>query len=235
MTAGARALTAVVGMLTCVMVACVPRVAHAQAHMDAAPGRIELGVGWMRIGRIAVGSGDATETTSAGGSLSLFSTSTELGAGNGVEGRVGVALTRAFACEASGSYAAPRLRTQISGDYESDAAFTATETVHQLTAGGALLWYVRPPQVRARTIAAFLAAGGGYRREVHQGAALADTGHFLDVGGGLKVLLRLREQALVKGVGLRIDARVQARTGGIVFDGASRLSPTLGVSLFGRF
>jgi hypothetical protein len=230
MTRGGRVLAVAVGMVTC-----LPLLARAQRQTDAGPGRVELGIGWTRIGRAAVGGGDATETTSSGATLSLFSTSTERAAASGVEGRVGVALTRRFECEGTGTYAAPQWRTRITGDYENAASVTAAETVHRFTVGGAILWYVRHPRIGPPLLTPFLTAGGGYWRELHAGAVLADTGRFYDVGGGLKVLLRSREEALVKGVGVRIDARVQARTGGIAFDGASRLSPTLGVSLFGRF
>jgi hypothetical protein len=230
MTLLVRVLTLALGL-----VAAAPLAVLAQPPTGPEPGRVELGIGWMWIGREAVGSGDATETTSSGGALSLFSTSTELAAASGFEGRAGIKLTRALELEASGTYAAPRLRTEISGDYENAAPVTATEPVRQFTAGGGLLWYVRHHQARPASVAPFLIAGGGYLRALHEGSALVETGRFYEVGGGVKLLFRSRERTFLKGAGLRIDARAMMRKGGIAFDGRSHVSPALGAALYARF
>ena len=170
-----------------------PLAVLAQPATGPEPGRVELGIGRTWIGRETVGSGDATETTSSGGALSLFSTSTELAAGSGFEGRVGIKLTRAFELEASGAYAVLHLRTQISGDFENAVSVTATETVQQFTVGGGLLWYVRHHQAQPARVAPFLMAGGGYLRELHEGSVLVETGRFYAVGGGVKFLFGWRE------------------------------------------
>lgn len=226
----ARVLTVALGL-----VACAPLAVLAQPPAGPEPGRVELGIGRMWIGREIVGSGDATETTSSGGALPLFSASTELAAGSGFEGRVGIKLTRAFELEASGTYAVPQLRTQISGDYENAVSVTATETVQQFTVGGGLLWYVRHRQAQPASVAPFLMAGGGYLRELHEGSVLVETGRFYDVGGGVKFLFGWQEGTILKGVGLRIDARAMTRTGGIAFDSRSHVSPELGAALYLRF
>ena len=230
MTRLARVLAVALGL-----VACAPSAVRAQPPTDPAPGRVELGIGWVWIGGEAVGSGDATETTSSGGALSLFRTSTELAAGSGVEARVGITLARAFELEASGTYAVPRLRTAISGDYENAVPVTASEPVQQFTAGVGLLWYVRHDQARPASVAPFLVAGGGYLRELHEGSVLVETGRFYRVGGGVKFLFRWRERTFLKGVGLRIDARAMMRTGGVAFDDRFHVSPDLGAALYVRF
>jgi len=225
-----RVLTVALGL-----VVCAPLAVLAQPPAGPEPGRVELGIGWMWIGRETVGRGDATETTSSGGALSLFSTSTERVAGSGVEGHVGIKVTHAFELEASGTYAVPQLRTQISGDYENAVPVTAIETVQQFTVGGGLLWYVRHHQAQPASVAPFLMAGGGYLRELHEGSVLVETGRFYEAGGGVKFLFRWRERTFLKGVGLRIDARALTRTGGIAFDSRSHVAPELGAALYLRF
>ena len=207
----------------------------AQPAAGPEPGRVEVGIGRTWIGRETIGSGVATETTSSGGALPLFSTSTELAPGSGSEVRLGLRLTRAFELEASGAYALLHLRTQTSGDYENAVSLTAAETVQQFTAGGGLLWYPRHHEARPATVAPFLMAGGGYLRELHEGSVLIETGRFYEIGGGVKWLFGRWEGTFVKGVGLRLDARALTRTGGIAFDSRSHVSPELGAALFVRF
>ena len=230
MTRLARVLAVALGLA-----ACAPLAVSAQPPTGPEPGRVELGIGRMWIGPETVGSGDATETTSSGGALSLFSTSTKLAAGSGFEGRAGIALTHAFELEASGTYAVSHLRTRISGDFENAVPVTATETVQQFTVGGGMLWYVRHRQARPATVAPFLMAGGGYLRELHEGSVLIETGRFYEVGGGVKFLFGWQEGTRLKGVGLRIDAKAMTRTGGIAFDSRFRVSPKLGAALYVRF
>lgn len=217
------------------LVACAPLAVRAQPPTGSGPGRVEVGVGWMWMGRETIAGGDATETTSSGGSLALFRTSTQLAAGNGLVGCVGIKLTPTFELEASGTYATPPLRSEISGDFESAAPVTAIETVHHFTVGAGLLWYVRRHQAYPARVAPFLMAGGGYLREVHEGMVLVETGRFYEAGGGVKFLFARREARFLKGVGLRIDARALARRGGAAFDGRSHVSPKLGAAVFVRF
>jgi len=217
------------------LVACAPLAALAQPSQRPEPGRVEVGFGWTWTGRAAIGTGDAPEATSSGGALSLFRTSTEVAAARGVEGRVGFRLTSALALEASGGYAVASLRTEISGDYESSPPVTATESVRQFTVGGSLLWHLRHSRGRPAGVEPFLSAGGGYLRELHEGSVLVDTGRFYQVGGGVKVLVVSQQRAWLKGIGLRLDARARARTGGVVFDDRFRVSPSVSAAVYARF
>ena len=178
------------------LVACVPCAVAAQPPTALEPGRIELGFGTRWTARAAVGSSAATETTSSGGALSLFDTSTERSAAAGFEARIGVRLRRTFEVEAFGTYAVPSLRTEISGDFENAASVTASETVQQFMIGGSVLRYLRHNRARPLRVAPFLLAGGGYLRDLHEGAVLAETGHFYVVGGGVKVPIRRQEGAI---------------------------------------
>jgi hypothetical protein len=207
---------------------------RAQSADAVEPGRIELAIGPLWVGRQALGSGDANETTATGGTLALFSTSTELSSAIGVEARVGVRLSRAFEAEALGTYAAPQIRTQISNDFEGAAPVTATEIIRQFTVGGGVVWYVRPARSPSR-LAPFATAGAGYLRQLHESGTLVETGRFYQFGGGVKYLFVSRPGSRLKGIGARIDVRALVRQQGVAFDTGPHLSPAVGASLFARF
>jgi hypothetical protein len=208
--------------------------AWAQSAEAAEPGRFELAIGPLWVGRQALGSSDANETTGAGGHLALFSSSTELASVSGLEGRVGVKLSRAFEAEVSGSYARPQLRAQIGSDFESAAPVTATEVIQQFTIGGGVVWYVRRARSASR-LAPFATAGAGYLRQLHESATLVETGRFYQFGGGAKYLFVSRPGSHVKGIGARIDVRALVRQQGVAFDAGRHISPAVGASLFARF
>ena len=133
--------------------------AFAQAA-DPPQARFEMAFGALWIGHQPLGASSANETTSTGGSAPLFSTSSDLASAAGIDGRVSVRVTRSLAAEVEASYLKPQLRIAISGDSESAAAITATETVEQVTVGAGVLWYL-PHRGRAPRFAPFAMAGGG--------------------------------------------------------------------------
>ena len=199
---------------------------------DPPAGRVEAGIGLIWIGRQPLGARTATEATAAGGTLALFNSSSEVAAAAGFEGRLGVRLTRSLVAEAGASYLKPQLRIAISGDSESAAAVTATETMQQFTIGGGVLWYLPG---RSRRFAPFAMAGGGYLRQLHEQATLVETGRFYQFGGGVSALLISGRHFHTKGVGARLDVRALIRSQGVAFDGGSNTSPAVGVSAFVRF
>jgi len=230
---GRRATRAALFVLIGLVSVMVPP-ARAQSADAAEPGRLEVAIGPLWVGRQAFGSSDATETTSAGGRLTLFGTSTELAGASGLEARVGVRLSRVFEAEGSATYATPQLRTQIGNDFESAAPATATEVVQQFTVGGGLLWYVRSARSASR-LAPFAMAGAGYLRQLHESATLVETGRFYQLGGGVKYLFVSRPGSHVKGIGVRVDVRALVRQQGVAFDAGLHISPAAGASLFARF
>lgn len=198
------------------------------------PGRVELAIGPLWIGGQALGSSDANETTSAGGTLTLFSASTELASASGWEGRVGVKVWRSLEAEASATYATPEIRSQIGSDLEATTPVTVTERIQQVTFGGGILWH--PPLGRSPSrLAPFVTAGGGYLRQLHEAATLVQTGQFYQFGGGVKFLFALRPQSRLKGAGARVDVRAIVLSKGVALDSSRQASPALGASLFVRF
>jgi len=191
-------------------------------------------MGALWVGGQPLGTKAATETTGPGGSAPLFSTSSDLAGAAGIDGRVGVRLTRALVAEAEASYLTPQLRVAISGDFEGAAAVTATETVQQFTIGGGVLWYL-PNGGRTRRFAPFAMAGGGYLRQLHDQGTLVDTGRYYQVGGGATYLLASGRHFHTNGIGARVDVRAFIRSKGVEFDDGGHTSPTIGLTAFVRF
>ena len=214
---------------------CAAHAGSACAQPAAAPdGRLEIAVGASWVGPLSFGSRDANETTSTLGTLTLFSTSTRLGGAPSVDGRVGWRLSRALMVEGEASYGRPELQVTISNDQEAGltaSSVTASERLEQFTAGGSIVWLVRPTP----RVSPFLSAGAGYLRQLHETATLVQTGRYYQVGGGILFPLTSRPRGRLKTMGVRIDARGLVRVDGVAFDGTARLAPQAGASLFIRF
>ena len=203
--------------------------------VSAVPGRLEFDAGIVWTGAQSLGSHDANLTTGTGSTIRLFSSTSDLLAATGIEGRVAVKVTPTIDARASVSYAKPQLRTRVTNDLENSAGATATETVQQYLVGGGIDWYVASR--RSARIRPFIGGGAAYLRQLHEGATLVATGQSYDVGGGVKLLLasRTRPRQLMRAAGVRLDARVVVRTKGITFDGRRSIVPAAAASLFVRF
>ena len=208
-------------------------VSHAQPA-PREPGRFEVSVGSLWIGRQTLGSNSANETTGTGGKFTLFSTSTELASVRGLEGRVGVRVWRALEAEVEASYGKPQLKISISNDAENAPPVTATETIQQMTIGAGIVWSV-PYRPWSGRLVPFATAGGGYLRQVHDPATLIDTGRYYQVGGGVKVLLVSSSRRFFKGLGARVDARAIVRSKGVAFNDNRHASPAIAAAVFLRF
>jgi hypothetical protein len=204
----------------------------AQGGLDER-GRLELSAGLLWTGRASFGSAAATETSASGGPFLLFSTSSELAAAGGVEGRIGVRLTPALQVEASSSYGRVQLRTTVSGDSDNGASAVLSETIQEVMVDGGVMLRLERWRFRGRAVP-FVAAGAGYLRQVHEGNTLAVTGQTYRAGGGVNYLLMSRPRG-VKGIGIRGDVRAIVRRKGVAFDNRAHTSPAAAVSLFVRF
>ena len=200
------------------------------------PGRLELDAGIVWMGGHPLGTRDATLTTGTGSTLRLFSSTSDLLASAGFEGRIAVKVTPTFDAHASMSYAKPQLTTRLTNDTENSTGATASESVRQYLVGGGILWYVAPRRSGPR-IRPFIEAGAAYLRQLHEGATLVATGQSYDVGCGVKVFFaaRMGPRPRVKATGVRLDAHAIVRTKGITFDGRRSIAPAAAASLFVRF
>ena len=209
---------------------------RAQSARDVEAGTFELSAGALWMGSASFGSRDATLTSASGGRFSLFSTATELAAASGVEGRLGVRVTRVVQAEASASYTVPQLQTTVSADTEGGTSVIASEPIRQISLEGSVLVHPARQRIGSRGIP-FISAGAGYVRQLHDGQILIQTGQMYHVGGGAKFPLGSRDGRgkLLKQLGVRVDARAVVRTGGVTLDGRSHVVPALAASLFTRF
>jgi hypothetical protein len=204
----------------------------AQGALDER-GRLELSAGLLWTGRASFGSAAATETSASGGPFLLFSTSSELAAAGGIEGRIGVRLTPALQVEASSSYGRVQLRTTISGDSDNGASAVVSETIQEVMIDGGVMLRLERWRFGGRAVP-FVAAGAGYLRQVHEGNTLAVTGQMYRAGAGVNYLLMSRTRG-VKGIGIRGDLRAIVRRKGVAFDNRAHTSPAAAASLFVRF
>src|SRR5947208_15961881 len=109
--------------------------ARAQSPAALQRGRFEVALGSLWIGRQALGSRDANETTSAGGSLKLFGASSDLAGAAGLEGRVGVRLPGALEAEGAASDARAPLGLATSNGLETAPPAPARGANQQFTRG----------------------------------------------------------------------------------------------------
>ncbi|MFI5177233.1 MAG: hypothetical protein ACHQO8_01630 [Vicinamibacterales bacterium] len=192
---------------------------------------IELTIGGAGIGGTSFGSSDANLQAPDGSVLTLFTTSSELGAGGGVEAHLGVRLTKKLGVEASGTWSRADLRTSITSDFEGASPVTATNRVSRFTLEGSALWTVLA-RGRARW---FVRGGVGWLRELDETKVLIEDGTIATVGGGVKYWWRQHGRGLLGNMGVRAEARASFRSAGIALDQKqSRVSPVIaGGVIFG--
>jgi len=210
------------------------RAIPALAQSGPVRSHVEVGLGVLWAGSNPLGTRAAMETTASGGTSALFSTTSELAAVAGLEGRVGVRVTKSIALEGQVSYLKPELRVAVSADSEGAAAVTAVDATQQFTIGGRALWYI-PGRRWSPRFAPFVMAGSGYLRQLHEQETLVQTGRFYQFGGGFSALLVSRPHFHATGAGVRFDVSALVRSRGVAFDGGSQTSPAAGASAFVRF
>jgi len=199
------------------------------------PGRFEVAAGARWAGPVSMGAADATETTGNSMPFRLFSSESSFASAIGLEGRIGVRVGRGLQLEGSATHATPTLRTRIHSDAEGIPDATLAETVNRWTIEAALVASLPRWRFGTRSVP-FLSAGAGYLRELHEGAALVETGVIYQGGGGLNILLTQRTgDRRLKSAGVRVGVRAAVRTGGGILDSPVRVSPIADVSIFLRY
>jgi hypothetical protein len=198
------------------------------------PGRLETAVGGRLIASTGLGSADATLTESAGEAFKLFSTSSRMDVARALEVRFGVSATGRLQLEAVASLGTSSVRTSIRSDAERIPDTSATESVKELTVGGAVVWRLARPDIVRRAMP-LVWAGGGYLGHLHEERRLLESGAIFQVGAGLDLVLTRRPQSGLKAVGVRIDGRGIVRIGGAATDTRARIAPGAAASLFVRF
>ena len=204
--------------------------AAAQPGRDA---RVELaaGLGWR--GAVHFPAVTATEVGPNDKVVPVFQTASSLDASPGLVVTVGARLSRRLAIESALSMNRTQLSVAISNDVEGVPNLTASEPVTQYLVEGGIR--VAMPRRHRGAFEPFLAAGGGYLRQLNEGQTLINTGSSIYAGGGAHYWLRRGGRGWIESSGIRIDARVSVLNGGVAIDGGRHAAPVAGVGLFFRF
>jgi hypothetical protein len=200
------------------------------------PHHLTLAAGLTVAGGYPVGNRNAEIRRNARGApdpFTLFRADSSFDGANGLEARVGFALSRALAIEVGGTYTKPELGISIDQDSESADAVRIVEKVSQYTVDVSGVFQLSRVALGSRA-RPYATAGAGYLRQIHEDRLLAETGRVYHVGGGIRYWLR-GGSAIGRALGIRADARYVRRAGGIEFEDASRGYPVFSVLGFAGF
>jgi len=111
---------------------------------------------------------------------------------------------------------------------------TIAEKVDQYFIDGSLLIMLDELRMGARLVP-FVAAGGGYVRQLHEGQTVVEQGEVYHAGGGFKYWLLTRRTGRVRTAGVRGDARAYLMRGGVSFDDHPRSHVAISGSVFVGF
>ena len=185
-------------------------------------GSWEIGGGVVYIHGFDLGDRTAELTPSTGNDpLDLFTTSSELKAAVGFQGRLGFYLSPKLSVEGGVRYAKPKLSIRVTGDFENAPNETVEETLTQYLIDGSILWHFGRPS--AGTVP-FIMGGAGYFRELHDGQELVETGAEYHAGAGVKIWFG-------GGLGVRAEGGISIRDGAFDFEDKVRIVPVAAGSI----
>jgi hypothetical protein len=194
--------------------------------------RVQLDVGLVWTGGVSYGSSDANLTTPSGGAQALFSTSSLMSAGVGLETHLTFRVNGPLSGEVSGTWSHANLQTSVTGDLEGAAPSTLALGISRFGAEGSALWCFR----RDGRVEPFLRGGAGWLRELTGAGTLSRDGLVGNLGGGVKYWWRKRDRGVLRGLGLRSEVRLAVRSGGLALGTKTVfVSPAAGVSLMVGF
>ena len=205
--------------------------AHAQVFIGGGPvprrGSWEISGGGLWSQGYDLGDTPATLTRNPGtgsGPFELFASETRVEPAPAGHGRLAIYLAPRVSIEGGVQYSRPRLSTSLSSDAEGAAPITVSETVTRYVFTGSVVFHFNSFG-NGRGVP-FVFGGGGYVRELHEGAELVETGQEIHLGAGIKYWFGARRRR----AGLRGDVGLSLRDRGIDFSEQRRTLPTAGVS-----
>lgn len=179
-------------------------------------GSFDFGGGVLWLAGSAVVDRNATETRNQTGPadrLTLFEVDSQLRSAPGIGAHLGFNLTSTVAIEGALTYSRPKIATAVSNDFERSPNVTISDSpLQQYVVDAGVLVHVRGLHLGSRT-RPFVAASAGYLRQVTEARATVSTGRVYAIGGGLKQMLAPSGR-----LGLRVDARLGVRDGGLMLD-----------------
>ena len=157
----------------------------------------------------------------------LFTTESSVADFIGLYARIGYYFSRSISVEANVRYARPELSVALSGDAESAADVTATETAAHYVFGGSMIFDFRGASFAGGRGVPFVSGGAGYLRELHEGNQLVETGVEYHATGGLKYWFGTGKHRF----GLRFEAGLSARENGLDNEDGRRVQPLVAAGL----
>jgi opacity protein-like surface antigen len=200
------------------------------------PHHVTISAGTTLLGGYDIGSVNATlrrnETgTSTPGPLTLFVADGALNRAAAVEARIGYPLTRVLALEFGGSYSRPTVAVDVSGDTEAGSSEPLTDQrLSQYLIDVSVLWQISQLKLGGRA-RPYVTAGAGYLRQLDIDRVRAETGKTFQFGAGVHYWLRGGDAAR-RALGVRAQVNAMLRSGGLDFDGATRLAPAVKLFAF---
>lgn len=202
------------------------------------PGRVEVSGGVLWSAREPLGGRPANLTTNEiapATPLRWFTTTSELGAASGIGVRLGWWLGSHVSVEGALEAARLRLRTRVADDVEAAGVDVASLrlTEYALSAGAVVdLTALAFARGRGRP---FARATVGVLRQLDPDRHVVGRGRLYHIGGGVQYAVRVRSNGRLRGVGLRVDAALKVRDGGVRVDGRRRATAAAMGGLFVRF
>jgi hypothetical protein len=187
--------------------------------------RFEIAGAVTWTGGYDAGGMDALLSRPSSGSapLTLFATSSRMGAAAGALARAAWLVTPRLAVEALVEYSRPTLRTTVLNDFENATGTEATSVIASYLFGGS----VRYAFGGAR-LAPFVSGGAGWLRQLDGDQANTITGAEVHAGGGVTY-------GLTRRLTLRVDAGISSREKSVAFEQKRRAVPVASTSLSFRF
>jgi hypothetical protein len=166
---------------------------------------VRVSAGWL--GGASLGSADANlRTSTANQPFVLFTADRTFGGTPAVSAGAAFPWTQRLALEGAFTWARPDIRASVRSDTEGAAPITATESVSQFFFEGTVLASL--DELSVGRLVPFVAGGGGYLRELHEGRTLVEHGLVFHAGGGTRYWLSNR-------TGVRADVRAYFLHGGV--------------------
>jgi hypothetical protein len=208
----------------------------AAAAQDIPVRRVEVTVGgsWLPAEHLGTRDANLRQNTTPPQPRTLFSADTQLSGGPAFHVGAGYAFSRRWMVEGGVAISHPEVRSSLRADAEGAPAITVTERVNQYVVEGRLVILLDEIRLGARTLP-FVTAGLGYLRQLHEGRTVVEEGHVYHVGGGVRHWLLARRGGLLRGAGVRADARLSLYVAGISFDDGPRPRGSISAAAFLTF
>ena len=229
---GMRLSSLRIGLLVVLALLSVHSPLFAQGFVSGAKprkGTAEISIGGLWTGGQSLPASAAGLTPNPAGGLSsfdLFEVDPTLEQAIGVQGTVGVYLSRRISIEGGVQFSRPRFEVRLTNDFEDALDVTAGTTITSYLFTGSLVYHFAPS---ARTVP-FVAAGAGHVRDVHTGNEVVETGLEYHGTVGIKSWF-----GKVRKFGLRAEGGVSVRDGGFSYEDEQRVVPMAAVSLLYLF